>query len=58
MDAREAAWSAIHDLLPDRGRVGPPDYDPATPTWTVTARPPNRGRRSEDLARRLADPHG
>src|SRR5918993_2040659 len=39
MDAREAAWSAIHDLLPDRGRVGPPDYDPATPTWTVTARP-------------------
>jgi len=42
---REQAWSLIHDRLPDRWRVGPPTYSPATRLWTVAAIPPNRGRR-------------
>ena len=37
--------NAIHDALPDRWRVGPPTYDPATRRWQVAAIPPNRGRR-------------
>jgi hypothetical protein len=45
MSDREAAWSAIHDRLPPRWRVGPPSYDPATRRWEVAAIPPNRGRR-------------
>lgn len=45
MDAREAAWSAIHDRLPPRWRIGPPTWDPGARRWEVVAMSPNRGRR-------------
>ncbi len=46
MDARERAWNAVHDLLPDGWHVGPLSYDPGRHAWTVVARSPQPvGRR-------------
>jgi hypothetical protein len=39
-EPRERAWDDIHDLLPDRWRVGPPTYEPGWRRWSVTARSP------------------
>jgi len=43
-DAREAAWSAVHDALPARWHVGPVTYDPGRHAWSVTAHGPLPGR--------------
>jgi hypothetical protein len=43
-DPREAAWSAVHEALPARWRVGPPSFDPGRPGWSVTAIGPLPGR--------------
>jgi len=37
MDARDAAWDAVHEALPARWTVGLPNYDPGLHAWSVTA---------------------
>lgn len=44
MSSLEAAWSAVHEALPARWRVGPPTFDPGEGHWSVTARSGTRGR--------------
>jgi len=41
---REDAWSAVHEALPARWRVGPPSYDPGRGAWSVSAVGPHPGR--------------
>jgi hypothetical protein len=38
------AWSAVHEALPARWRVGPVTFDPGRQAWSVTARGPHPGR--------------
>lgn len=44
VDAREAAWYAVHEALPARWHVGPVTYDPGRHAYSVTARGPHPGR--------------
>lgn len=51
MEAREAAWDAVHEALPARWCVGMPSFDPGVVrpdryrgAWSVTARGPHPGR--------------
>jgi hypothetical protein len=37
LDAREAAWDAVHEALPAGWRVGLPSYSPELHAWTVSA---------------------
>ena len=43
-DAREAAWSAVHEGLRARWQVGPVTYSPERHAWSVTAVGPHPGR--------------
>ena len=49
-DPRHAAWSDVHDLLPEGWVTGPTSYDPGAHRWSLTARAPNTGVRGKPSA--------
>ena len=45
MDARDGAWNAFHDALPEGWNVGRLSHDPGRHAWTIVARSPQPVRR-------------
>ncbi len=43
-DDLDNAWSAVHEALPTRWRVGPTGHDPGHSMWLVSAIGPHPGR--------------